>query len=234
MAKARGKQTEGGSPASGGTSPDIPQAGKVEAPVGKSKAALATKLGIEKEKLATLPFKGTLAYATSKITGGKHTFIEFARHSKNEKIMSAVHKWDSLSKVEKGRTSLDMLCTSVDIPPADLLKEVTGIAYELNTDISNFIAAAYQPQVVTAGVKRAMQRDGVDDRRMLYQHSNFIPTNKGTNIAIGVNASAQAAAAAKNTVQGDESGLPDFETDTIRTIASVRGDDSIEVERDAE
>lgn len=179
-----------------------------------------------------LGFKGTLTYAISRIPGGKVTFLEYARLSVNEKVKALLALWDGMNLKTKKDTSIESLCDRVELPPVDLLKEVTGLAYEYNTDLSNFIAAVAQPRVVEAGIKKALKMDGVDDRRMLHQHSGFIPTPKGPSINIGVNASAQAAAAAKNTVQGDESGLPDFETDVSRTVGVIRGDDATETQNE--
>jgi hypothetical protein len=192
----------------------------------KAQNAAIVKVSEGKKSLATLPFKGSLTYAISLIPGGKATFIEYARLSPDPKIKEAVHRWDTLSLNQKKRMTVDMLCAAVEIPPVDMLKEVTGIAYQYNIDLSNFIAAVHQPQVVDRTIKSALRKDGVDDRRMMHQHSGFIPSPRGPQVTISNNVSAQAAAAAKNTVQGDDSGLPDFELDAVKTVQSLRGDDS--------
>jgi hypothetical protein len=189
-----------------------------------TKRQIARALKVKKAMLMKMPFKGNLSFAISKIPGGKHTFLEFARMSENAEVKNLVAKWDSLKIADKQKCSIDDLCNAMGMRPLDLLKEVTGIAYEYNTDLSNFIAAVAQPRVVEAGIKKAMKPDGVDDRRMLHQHSGFIPSPKGPSIT--VNASAQAAAAAKTTVQGDDNGLPDFEQSSRTTVSAIRGDES--------
>lgn len=203
----------------------LKQPRKVSSGVKEKETAIA-KVSGGKTSLATLPFKGTLKYAASMLPGGKTTFLEYARLSVDPKVKELIHRWDTLSHSQKARVTLDDLCIAVDVPPVDLLKEVAGIAFSMNVDISNLIAAIHQPRVVDRTIKAAMRADGVDDRRMLHQHSGFLPAPRGAQINVSTTVSAQAAAAAKNTVQGEESGLPDFENDAAQTVSALRGDES--------
>lgn len=149
--------------------------------------------------------------------------MEFARHVKDDpKIEQFVHKYDSLSVTDRRRMTLDDICEAVEVNPGDVLKAVVGIAYEVNTDVSNLVASVMHPKVVKASVKYALKEGGHRDREMLHTHANFIP-QKGTQINLSANANA--AAATQTTVQGDSSGLPSFEESAIDTIQTIRGDE---------
>jgi hypothetical protein len=170
-------------------------------------------------------FTSTLEFAISQLPGRKRAFMEFAKLVDDDKgIQNFVAKWESLTPTERRRTTLTDICESLDLNAKDVLKAVVGVAYEMNSDISNLIAAVMHPQVTKATVKFALKEGGRHDREMLHTHANFIPQKGGMNVNLSANANANSAAAAKNTVQGDESGLPDFEESSIETIRVIRGD----------
>jgi hypothetical protein len=53
-----------------------------------------------------LPLFGTLAYAASRLPGGKRIFIEYAHLCEGERIKALVCHWDSLSDHDQRRTTL--------------------------------------------------------------------------------------------------------------------------------
>ncbi len=148
----------------------------------------------------------------------------YARLVDDERVKAFVRKWDEMMPAQRRRTTLTDICSTLDLDPKDVLKEVVGVCFEINTDLSNLIAAVMNPKVVKATIKSALKTDtGFKDRELLLTHSNFLPEKHGTTL--NVSATANSAAAAKTTVQGDESGLPDFEESTTRSIQVIRGDE---------
>jgi hypothetical protein len=74
------------------------------------------------------------------------------------------------------------------------------------------------PEAVKACAKRAQQDDGVEDRRMLFQHSGFLPSPRGP--AVNVYNSMRPTAA----VSVENSGLPRFEDGVIAISRALRGE----------
>lgn len=70
----------------------------------------ARRLGLARPAMHKLPSFGTLAYAASRLPGGKRTFMEYAHLCKDEGIKGLVGHWDSLSDYDQRRASLEDLC----------------------------------------------------------------------------------------------------------------------------
>lgn len=168
---------------------------------------VAERSGVKKNKLQRLRFKGTLGYAASRIHGGRKVFMEFVRiaSQSDERLLPLVEKWDSLSRSDKRYVNLDDLCEAVGIRPGMVLGTAAEAAFDYNTDVSKLMAAVAQPAIVQATIDSALTPEGVQDRKLLHQHSRFLPTQHGTV----VNVEAKAVAAAQST----QIGLPKFEDD---------------------
>ena len=165
--------------------------------------------GVKKNKLQRLRFKGTLAYAASRI-GGKENFFDLVRQSarENKWLMPLVEKWDSISKSDRRYTNLDDLVTSLDLSPGRVLGAVVETAFNDNLDVSRLIASVRHPEVVEASIERALTPEGEADRRMLFQHSGFVPVQNGSNISIN-----NSVKASQTSVVEKKFGLPSFEDD---------------------
>jgi hypothetical protein len=160
-----------------------------------------------------LPFQGTLAYAASRLPGGKHAFMEYARLCTEERIKALVHRWESLSPSDQRRVSLEELCVACEVDPPELVGAVAAAAFRFNSDVSTLIAAVAHPKVVEASIDRALQPDGIHDRKMLFQHSAFVPVPASSTINVNNLMLSKVAMA-------EISGLPDF-SDTIMETADV-------------
>lgn len=166
-----------------------------------------------------LPFKGTLASASRRVKGGKTTMIGYAAAlvDEDERFKVLVEHFIRLSRREQEATSLDCLCASANIAPGEFLGKVTQVAFEQNMDVSNMIAAVHQPDVVAYTIRQALRPKGHQDRRMLFQHSGFLPTPKGAEIHI-----LNALSARASTKDDEKGGLPDFESEVIELSAVTR------------
>lgn len=186
--------------------------------VTKFKDGTRSRLGLP----AKLPQNRLITYAISKVPGGKHAFFDYARQSGIDSIKSVVAAWDALSNTDKRYATVEDLCEKVGVIPRLFFAEVTAIAIEMNNDVSNLVAAAFQPRIVEKSIKTALTTDGFKDREMQLQHSGFAPTPKGSTINVIAAAQAKAAAGAGNE---NEAGVPDFESLMMSNVAVLRGDE---------
>ncbi len=184
-------------------------------PSSNTSAGTARRVGLSRPALCKLPFQGTLAYAASRIPGGKYTFLEYARMCEENRIKALVHRWDNLSDSDRRRVSLEELCEACGVQPCELVGAVAAAAFKFNADVSTLIAAIAHPKVVEASIDRALEAEGIDDRRMLFAHAGFIPSPRGPT----VNVLNMARAGVRGRLDPN---LPTFEEDMALTEAAIR------------
>jgi hypothetical protein len=156
--------------------------------------ARATKLG-----LPTLPGSGSITMATRYIEGGRETvlgYIRLAAMNGNDSAMTWWHAYEDLSQYDQLHVSYDDICAATGVQPKAILMAMAGAGFDANCDIANLLSAHLHPSVVVASAKQAVKPNGIEDRKLLFQHSGFIPVPKGTQITINNSSHAQANAAA--------------------------------------
>ena len=174
----------------------------------------ARRLGLVRPAVHRVPLFGTLAYAASRLPGGKRTFMEYARLCEGEPIKALVCHWDRMSGYDQRRTSLEDLCEVCGVEPHELVGAVAAAAFRWNADISTLIAAVAHPKVMEACVDRALQANGFRDREMFFKASGLLSTPAASSIRIFNTA------AARLTTTGAETGLPAFE-DSTNTFSEI-------------
>lgn len=163
-----------------------------------------------------------LSRITSKLPGGKRTFIEYARLlvETDPRFAVMLDIWDESKPGDQDRLSLEGLARAADISPGELLGKVTQVAYEHNTNLANYMASVHQPDIVEHTINRALTDDGFKDRKLILESLGFAPTPKGPSILIQNKISAQASA-------GDggkgNMGLVPFEDDVMEISPAARG-----------
>lgn len=177
-------------------------------------------------KLVTLPGVHALSHATRFIDGGRDRFIEYVQLAvlNNHPAACAWYKvFAELTPYERSLVSFDDVCAGSGVRPADLMSVVVSCAMEMGRDVGNLIAATLHPEIVHQAAKSAKRIGGdwasigLEDRKMMFQHSNFIPIPKSATININASASAQAAAAAVS-----EPTVPSFVSDLAAVDSSRR------------
>lgn len=139
-------------------------------------------------------FEGTIASASEFV--GLDNFIEMARLARTndpraERFMDA---WDALDASEQqAREAADALCKRAGLTPIELLGVVAEAAYRYAMYTTQIKVALALPSIVERSVDAALTDDGVADRRMLFLHSGFLPTPKGSQVAFTQIVQAQAA-----------------------------------------
>lgn len=166
-----------------------------------------------------LPHSGCrqISELTKCIKGGKERFMEFARLAVNIEpaLACVVDAYHNFTMPLQKYVSLDDLCAFHKVDPIHFLSVVAEAAAKYGNNSSILIAALHLPEVVKKSVDMAMTDEGISDRKMLFQHSNFIPSPGG--VVVNNNNTANAAASA----QGDaRKTLQSFET-TMREIDEV-------------
>jgi len=174
----------------------------------------ARRLGLVRPAVHRLPLFGSLAYAASRLPGGKHTFMEYARLCATERIKALVSHWDSLSDYDQRRASLEDLCEVCGVEPHELVGAVASAAFRWSADVSTLIAAVAHPKVMEACVNRAVQANGFRDREMFFKATGLLPTPAASSIRIFNTAQA--------TTTGADSGLPSFEEHTLTFSEVIR------------
>jgi hypothetical protein len=190
--------------------------GSTPATVNASLRARAVAAG-----LPTLPGPGSLTLATRALTGGRDTLLAYIRLAAVEGDPSAqtwLHVYDSLKAWERKVATLDDVCVAGGVSPVKLLKAIVGVAFEAGIDVANLVSAQAHPDVVQASIRVAKTNEGIEDRKLLFQHHNFVPIPKGATIAINVSANATANAA--SLASADQS-VPNFLQD-VETLQAPK------------
>jgi hypothetical protein len=130
---------------------------------------------------------------------GIDNFIAMARlaRASDPKAAQFLDAWDGLvdSEQRSGRTA-DGVCEQIGLAPLELLKVVAEAAYRFSMYAARLATAVALPSVVERSIEVALTNKGVADRKMLLQHSGFLPTPSGaqTRIAIMQNSQLNATA----------------------------------------
>jgi hypothetical protein len=136
---------------------------------------------------------------TGKITSacefiGLDNFLEMARLARTndpraERFMDA---WDALDASEQqARGTADAICERAELDSLELLGVVAEAAFRCAMYTAQIKAALALPSIVERSVDVALTDDGVADRRMLLLHCGFLPTPKGSQVAIAITQNTQ-------------------------------------------
>ncbi len=116
---------------------------KPPASVSNTSGGARRRLGLVGPSPPKRPLRAPLTRVALQLRGGKHTFMEIARHVKSERIQEVVRRWDALSRTDRRYISLDTLCEAVGVPAGEFLRAVISAAFEQNYDLSRLIAAIF-------------------------------------------------------------------------------------------
>lgn len=159
----------------------------------------------------------TLTFRELAIDGRKDwhlcwTFAQMAADSGDEDMIALMECYNGLKKREKASATPEYVCSLAGIDPNDMAAEVFREYLRFAGDAANLIEAANRPDVVRRSVRFAKKENGHRDRKMLFEHSGFLPTKTGGGIH--VNATANAETQNATVISAPE--LPSMESDTRR------------------
>jgi hypothetical protein len=117
--------------------------------------------------------------------------------------------------------SLDTIAeANAKLDVAKIAGLVTEASIRYGINVSNMLAGLAHPQIVAASIQRALEPDGVQDRKMQFLHSGFLPHERSV-----FNVSGMAGAAARSvssTAVNAGPGLPLFEVETAERAKLIR------------
>ena len=177
-------------------------------------------------KLGVLPFKPTLDYLASRFPGGRDGFVEMMRlaHDLEPGLAPIVQAWDDLPRYKRRHISLDVIAeANAKLDVAKITGLVTEASVRYGINLSNMLAGLAHPQIVAASIKRALQPDGTQDRRMQFLHSGFLP-HEGSVFNVSATAGAAAQSVSSAAVNAGP-GLPPFEVETVERAKLMREDE---------
>lgn len=119
-----------------------------------------------------------------------------------------VDDWENLNAKGKQKRSVEDICAAHNIDPLHFFAVVNEAAMKFRDNATLLIASMNMPALVQTSAQVGLTQEGWRDRKMMFEHSGFVPIPQGTRINILNQNSAKAAAQADANV---ERGLPSFE-----------------------
>ena len=153
--------------------------------------------------MAGSAFDGTIASACESIGITLEQMIEMMRWAKESdpRIRDLMDTWDSLDASERQDSgTAEAVRHRVGLKLPELLRTVAEVTYRIAIYKAQIVAALALPSVVERSIETALTDDGIADRKMLFQHSGFLPMPKGSQTTIAVTQNAQANASSRSVV----------------------------------
>ena len=140
-------------------------------------------------KLSGAPIRGSIQSFARYLPGGMTTLISLVRMASETDPEAAtfISKWDSQPVVaRRNRTGqlIEGLCEELGMNWTRLLGWAAESAARTGQHFAAIKAALSLPEVVEKSIKFAKERKGIADRRMLFEHSRFIPVPAGAQVSI--------------------------------------------------
>ncbi len=172
----------------------------------------------------------TLTFRELVINGKKDwrhawVFAQFAADSGDSDMVKVMECYKALKKKEQATVSPEYVCDLAGVDSNDFAAEVFREYLSYSGDAANLIEAASRPAVVKKQVAVALTTDGWRDRKMLHEHSGFLPQKTGGGIHVNASANADAKSAA---ILPNE--LPSMESDTRRFTRTLKDSEPLTID----
>jgi len=189
---------------------------EVDAPLAKSETGTALVPANRPEVVSN----GPIATLARQLEGGKFTFMDLAQLAPeiDPKVAPVIEGWNKLTEDAKKKTNLDEVCRKLKMDPFHFLAVVAEAAIKFRDNASVIMAGLSLPNIVEKSVAVGLTDEGWRDRRMMMQHSGFLPAPKGATF---VNTFA-ARLEANQEVNTQSSALPSFE----KTVEILEAEDN--------
>ena len=86
-----------------------------------------------------------------------------------------------------GRVVIHDVLEQADMAPRDFIGLISKVAYDFNITLGKTILAVQYPAIMKASVRRALQDEATEERKIHFQASQYLPTGKGIQIGIANN-----------------------------------------------
>lgn len=136
------------------------------------------RLGVTPEMMKGVPLITPLL----KHVGGIDECLDALRGDDSPDALAFVEKWDSISKSDLDRVSVEEICVAAGLTTRRLVEVITGALMQQARDATKLIVAAAQPGIVAKTAKMALTDFGNQDRDTFHKATGFLPQPKGTSI----------------------------------------------------
>lgn len=144
----------------------------------------------------------------------RRTVMKYVRYlcDTNPKLDALAVAWDKMGEARQTKTSLEDLCSQVQLPVPELLAAIVPRAWEMGHQLAKLQVGLAQPTLAKIAISAAKdKKSGFRDRQMLMQAGGIAPSPKGIQIAVNQT--------------NVTNGMPDFDNQTIDLAEAVRTDD---------
>lgn len=117
--------------------------------------------------------------------GGRDKTFEYLRSSDDPDALKIMEKLKTLPKKLQNLLSIEVLCAASGVPTKRVLGIVAEQAFGQSKLEGDLIAAAAHPRVVEKTVEEALKSSGDKEKKLLLQHSQFLPLPKSSTVVFG-------------------------------------------------
>jgi hypothetical protein len=126
-----------------------------------------------------------LAWTVRQIPGGMRAVLRLLQLSTTDpeaQHFVAVHR--RLSHEVGGDVAIAEVLQEAQMQARDFVGMVSRCAFDFNIAMGKTIAAMHYPKLMKASVKRALEAEATDERKMHFQATGYLPTAKGIQVGI--------------------------------------------------
>lgn len=149
------------------------------------------RLGVDPNSVAMSPHITPLL---RKLPGGEHSAIDLIRASSQDDARRFMFHYDDLTlpKTYKDLLPIEAFCIAANVEPQRLLGIIFEMAHRQGAVEGAMLAAAAHPRIVQVSINEALKPEGFSDREHNLKHMGFLPSPKGSQVNVQVNATANA------------------------------------------
>ena len=100
--------------------------------------------------------------------------LEYLRSSSDPSARKVLEAYDSVPESYRRLLRPEDFCHAAGVSPWRVLEIITVVAVRQAAQASDIVAAVMHPRVVMKTIERALQDDGIRERRMLHKATGFL------------------------------------------------------------
>lgn len=121
-----------------------------------------------------------ITHILTKSLGKIEVVIGYLRGSDSKEALELVRLWDLASVPQRKVLTFEGFCLAAKSTPRKMMGVIMQAVLEESSASTEMLAAAAQPQIIERTIKEAKKVKGQDERKILLQHSGFMPAPKNT------------------------------------------------------
>jgi len=135
------------------------------------------RLGVTESEVST---QVKITHIVASLKGGATGAIGYLRGCEHEDAKKILAAYDSIPFRHAVLLPIEAFCAASGITTKRALELITSACFEQSAQQTELLVRSMHPDIVQAGLMTAATpgKDGVADRKMVYQHTNFTPMPK--------------------------------------------------------